>query len=113
MKLRNPRQKKVANLSAKVPPRSTVNVPQSTSDFRPRNSARLPRQPLVLEPVRLIGGDAQTLLPLLLVGLKVPFAPVDVAFALEGQDVRSDAVEEPAVVADDHDATGVIENRLF
>ena len=35
------------------------------------------------------------------------------AVALEGEDVRRDAVEEPAVVADDHGAAGIVEQRLL
>jgi hypothetical protein len=36
----------------------------------------------------------------LLVILEIALEPFDVAVALEGQDVRRDAVKEPAVVAD-------------
>jgi hypothetical protein len=36
-----------------------------------------------------------------------------VAVALEGQRVRRDAVEEPAIVADDHGAAGEIGQRVF
>ena len=35
------------------------------------------------------------------------------AIALGGEDVGTDAVEEPAVVADDHDAAGKFEQRVF
>jgi hypothetical protein len=59
--------------------------------------------------VRLIGGDAEAGFALFFVGLEIAFAPVDVAFAFEGQDVGGDAVEEPAVVADDDDAAGVVD----
>ena len=41
----------------------------------------------------------------LVVGV-VALEPDDFAVALEGQDVRGDAVEKPAVVADDHRAAG-------
>ena len=63
--------------------------------------------------MRLVGGDAEALLALLFVGLKIAFAPVHVAVTFEGQNVRGDAVEEPAIVADDDDAAGVVENCLF
>src|SRR5262245_35550204 len=72
-----------------------------------------PRQPLVTEPLRLIGRNAEALPALLFVGLKIAFAPVDVAVAFEGQYVCGEPVEEPAIVADDHHAAGVVENRLF
>src|SRR5438105_1608164 len=49
----------------------------------------------VADAVRLIGGGAQAALA---VGLVV------LAVALEGEHVRRDAVEEPAIVADDDDA---------
>jgi hypothetical protein len=37
-----------------------------------------------------------------LLGLEIALEPFDVAVALEGEDVGGEAVEEPAVVADDH-----------
>jgi hypothetical protein len=57
-----------------------------------RNDAVLP------EPAHLV----------LLVILKVALEPFDVAVAFEGQDMRGDAVEEPAVMADDDGAAGEI-----
>ena len=56
---------------------------------------------------------AQAALLVFLVGLEVAFEPFDVAVALEGQDVGGQAVEEEAVVADDHGAAGEILQRLF
>jgi hypothetical protein len=41
-----------------------------------------------------------------LVVADVALEPADLAVALEGEDVRRDSVEEPAIVADDDDATG-------
>src|SRR6516225_3613082 len=49
----------------------------------------------------------------LLVVLEVAREPLDVAVALERQNVRGDAVEEPAVVADDDGAAGKILERLL
>ena len=63
--------------------------------------------------MRFIRGDPQALFALFFVSGEVPFAPVDVAFAFKGQDVRGDAVEEPAIVADDDDAADVVEDRFF
>jgi hypothetical protein len=48
-----------------------------------------------------------------LVVLEVALEPFDMAVALEGQDVGRDAVEEHAIVADDHGAAGEILQRLF
>ena len=56
---------------------------------------------------------AQPLLALRFVGLVVAFAPDRLAVPLEGEDVRGDAVEEPAVVADDHGAAAEVEQRLL
>ncbi len=48
-----------------------------------------------------------------LIILEVALEPFHVAVALEGQYVRRDAVEEPAIVADDHGAAGEILERLL
>src|SRR5712671_8081588 len=55
------------------------------------------------QPAHLVG----------LVVLEVALEPFDVAVALEGQHVGRDAVEEPAVVADDDGAAGEILKRFF
>ena len=44
----------------------------------------------------------------LLVILEVALEPFDVAVAFEGEDVRREAVQEPAIVADDDGAAGGI-----
>ena len=49
----------------------------------------------------------------LLVGLEVALEPADLRVALEGQHVRGDAVEEPAVVRDHHGAAGEGQQRLL
>src|SRR5688572_8070111 len=59
------------------------------------------------------GVDAEAALLVLLVILEVAFEPFDVAVALESEDVRGDAVEEPAVVADDDGTAGIILERLL
>ena len=48
-----------------------------------------------------------------LIGLVIALEPFDMAVAFEGQDMRRDPVEEPAVVADDDGAAGEIVERLF
>src|SRR3954453_19504104 len=68
---------------------------------------------LVLDPVRLVGGGAELAVPELLVLREVALEPADLALPLEGQDVRRDPVEEPAIVADDHGAAREgLESRL-
>src|SRR5690606_36047804 len=70
-------------------------------------------EPLELDPVRLDCSVAEAALLVFLVGLEVALEPLDVAVALEGQDVRGDTIEEEAVVADDHRAAReVLERRL-
>src|SRR5215510_11115420 len=54
-------------------------------------------QRLVLDPVRLVGVGAQAALAVGLVVREVALEPLDVALALEREDVRRDAVEEPAI----------------
>src|SRR5262249_22398853 len=49
----------------------------------------------------------------LLVILEIALEPFNMAFALEGQDVGGDAVEKPAVVADNDGAAGEILKRLL
>ena len=55
------------------------------------------------QPAHLVG----------LVILEIPLEPLHVAVALERQDMRGDPVEEPAVMADDHRATGEIFQCFF
>ena len=78
---------------------------------RPGNG--LARQLPVLDPVRLVGRGAETGFPVRLVLGIVPVEPDHLALPLEGQDVGGDAVEEPAVMADDHGAAGEILQRLL
>ncbi len=70
-------------------------------------------QLLVLKPVRLIRRHAQAFAALVVVGLEIPFAPVDVAVPFERQNVRRQAVEEPAVVAHHHGAADEVGHRFF
>ena len=51
--------------------------------------------------------------PVGLVVLVVALEPDHLAVALEGEHVRGDAVEEPAVVADDDHAAGEVEQRVL
>src|SRR6266568_1603539 len=72
-----------------------------------------PAKFLVPDPVRDGGIDAEPPLLVLLVILEIALEPFDVALALERQHVGGDAVEEPAVVADDDRAAGEILERLL
>ena len=45
--------------------------------------------------------------------MEIAFEPFDMAVVFEGQDVGRDAVEKPAVMADDDGAAGEILQRLF
>src|SRR5215470_5108757 len=67
----------------------------------------------VFYPMRLIGVSAQPGLAVGFVFRVIPVEPDGSAFALECQDVRGDAVQEPAVVADDDGASGEVLQRLF
>src|SRR6185312_10273238 len=76
------------------------------------DSRRVPRgvmplgtnQAAVLDAVRLVRVRALPPLQVFDVFLVVPFVPHHLAVALEREHVRRDAVEEPAVVRDDHRA---------
>src|ERR1700676_2526016 len=70
-------------------------------------------EPLVADAVRLIGLGAEAPPAVGLVGLVVALEPDDLGIALEGEDVRGDAIEEPAVVADHHRAAGEGEESLL
>ena len=63
--------------------------------------------------MRLIRVGAEAAVSIDLVVLVIPFEPDHLAVSLEGQHVRRDAIEEPAVVADDDGAASEIEQRLF
>ena len=65
----------------------------------PRSFALSARQPLVLDPVVVDGVGAEAADLVGLVVLEVALEPLDMAVALEGEDVRREAVEEHAVVA--------------
>src|SRR5215204_7020586 len=71
------------------------------------------RQLTILDAVRLGGVFAEARTLVLLILGEVPLEPEDFTVALEGEDVRGDAVEEPAVVADDDGAAGEVFERLL
>src|ERR1700754_2131812 len=71
------------------------------------------RELLVGDAVRAVGVGAQAGVPVLLVGLEVAFEPRDLRVPLEGQHVGCDAVQEPAIVGDDHRAAREGQQRLL
>src|SRR3954449_5464804 len=80
---------------------------------QPRARTRSPRQLLVLYPVRDDGVLTQPAHLVLFIILEIAFEPFDMALAFEGQNMRRDTVKEPAIMADDHGATGEILQSLF
>src|SRR3954467_6674893 len=93
---------------------ATISIRRAATNRKaPSCLAALARELLVLDPVRHAGIDAEPPCLVSLIVLKVTLEPFDVALALEGEHVRRDAVEEPAIVADDHSAAGEILQRLL
>ena len=87
---------------------------KATDDAEIREASELgPREFLVFDALRQDGILAEAALLVLLVGFEIAFEPLHVAVALEGQDVGGDAVEEEAIVADDHGAAGEVFERRF
>src|SRR4051794_1078266 len=78
-----------------------------------RSGPSAPRERLVLDAVRLVGVGAELLLAEGLVLAEVALEPPHLRIALEGEDVRGDAIEEPPIVADDHRAAGEGLQPLF
>ena len=68
---------------------------------------------LVLDAVWLVGGGAQAAFAVFFVGFVVALEPFHVAVALKSENVCGDAIQEPAVMADYHGATGKIQQRFF
>ena len=66
---------------------------------------RLAADRLIANAGWLIGGDPQPALAVFLIGLPVAFEPLNMAITLKGEDVRCDAVKEPAVVGDHNRAS--------
>src|SRR5687767_10979973 len=94
--------------------RESVAGPAPPHDpYHAGGDSLLPRELLVFDPVRDGGVDAEAAFLVFLVIGEVALEPFHVAVALEGEDVRGDAVEEPAVVADDDRAAGVVLERLL
>src|SRR5439155_19648538 len=88
---------------------------------RRRSRRRAPRpapgpsraQAAVFDAVRPLGLGAEAAAAVGFVVLVVALEPDDAALALEGEDVGGDAVEEPAVVADDDRAAREVDERVL
>src|SRR5262245_51668942 len=103
-----------ANTSASDPPDSAFSaVPLTHLVTTPPHFSFVSGQLAVLYPMWLVGVSAQSGLAVGFILRVVPVEPDGSAFALECQDVRGDAVQEPAVVADDDGASGEVLQRLF
>src|SRR5690349_22028139 len=72
-----------------------------------------PHQRLVFNAVRLVGFGAEATAAVGFVIGVIALEPFDAAVALEGEDVRRDTVEKPAVVADDDGAARIVEQCLL
>src|SRR3546814_863312 len=79
----------------------------------PPPPSRSARQLLVRRRVRARRIVAEAADLVLFIGFEIAFEPFDMAVALEREDVRREAIEEEAVVADDHRAARKILQRLF
>jgi len=56
---------------------------------------------------------SQTVASLTVVGLKITFAPMDIAIAFKRQDVGRQAIQKPAVMADNNSTANKIGNRFL
>src|SRR5438552_17666559 len=91
----------------------TKNRVENTVEGKFDAPGRLARQVAVLDSMGLIGGRAQSRVPVLLIVRIVSFEPCDLAIAFKCKDMRGDAVQKPAVVADDYRAAREILERLL
>lgn len=57
----------------------------------------------VFDTMGLVAGCPETFFPVRFIIGKVSLKPDDFTIALKGQDVGGDPVEEPSIMADDHD----------
>jgi hypothetical protein len=78
--------------------------PRRDKGTKADNSKPSARQFSILDSVRLIGFSAQSAVPIDFVILVVALEPYDLAVPFEREDMRRDAIEEPAIVADDDGA---------
>src|SRR4029079_1285013 len=79
----------------------------------PSPGGRSTRKLAVRHPVGPSGLLARAADLVFLIGLEIALEPFDLGVALEREDMRCEAVEEEAVVADDHRAAGEILDRFL
>src|SRR5687767_9077147 len=94
----------VGSSSPQPYPSVTVAASASALSVRVESTAPPTLRPdelAIRHAMRLVGVDSLPLAEILLVRLVVPLEPHDLRVPFEGEDVRRDAVEEPAVVGDD------------
>ena len=95
-----------------MPRTNTTSTSRTTASRMADAATQVDRRPsprtqrLVLDAVGLVGVGAQLLVAERLVLAEVALEPAHLRVALEGEHVGGDAVEEPAIVADDHGAAG-------
>src|SRR5947209_2911228 len=88
-------------------------ITRSSGRVLSRSRGGLASQPSVAQPMRLVGLLAQTLPALRFIRLVVALTPDGLAVPLERKNVRGDAVQEPAVVTDDHHAAAEVQQGIF
>src|SRR5947209_2065608 len=96
-----------------VKTQNTNNADRTTRSSRMKFLLLASRQLTVLDAVRLRGVVAESRAFVLFVVREVALEPDDAAVALEGEYVRCDAVEKPAVVADDDGAASEVFQSFF
>ena len=73
----------------------------------------LSRERLVPDGLRIVGVFAEALATVGFVFAPVAFKPHDLGIAFVSENVGSDAVQEPAVMRDNHSTARELENSLF
>src|SRR5690606_20914253 len=74
---------------------------------------RLAAEPLVFDAMRDFRLRPEAALLVLLVILIVAFKQLHMAVAFKGKHMGGDTVQEPAIMGDDHGASGKIDERIF
>src|SRR3990172_10740372 len=72
-----------------------------------------PHEFLVFDPVRLVGGNAESLLPVFFILRVITVEPDDLAISFKCKDMRGDTVEEPAIVRYNDCTSGKVHQRFF
>src|SRR5215813_13362955 len=70
-------------------------------------------QLLIRDPMRLVGISSLPLVQVFGICPIVALEPDDFAVAFEGEDMRRDTIQEPAIVRNHYGAAGEIQERFF